>query len=240
VLITSIYTALGRGLRLYREQAGFRQDQVATAARRAGLLWVRATVAQIEAGRRQLDLGESTLLPFILSAAGIRKPDDTPVTLADLILDEPSGTGILLSGSNVQPRATVRDFLRGSSDLRYQRLLRASAAPPGRRKLTRSQLRAGRAFLLGRMAEEDRHAAMGEAEQKASLSLGLPALTIARAARRQWKRTLTEERDRRLGQVAATAPARQRQAIRGHITRQLLKELAPRLTRASQPKRGAR
>jgi hypothetical protein len=81
--------------------------------------------------------------------------------------------------------------------------------------------------------------AAGDAERKAAASIGVPPLALALAARRRWRRSLTAERDRKVAN--ATNPAlrmdpdaardpewpRRLQAIRGHVTRELLGELRP-------------
>lgn len=75
---------------------------------------------------------------------------------------------------------------------------------------------------------------IGPVEIKAGLKLGVPGEEVARAAWMLWRRSLAEERDARLQVLAPDASdARTVQALRGHITRALLKELAPAL--ASDP-----
>jgi hypothetical protein len=66
----------------------------------------------------------------------------------------------------------------------------------------------------------------GDAELKAARRLRVPPVAVALAARRSWKRSLTEERDRRVAEEApADATPRTLQALRGHISRGLLEEL---------------
>jgi transcriptional regulator with XRE-family HTH domain len=68
-----------------------------------------------------------------------------------------------------------------------------------------------------------------EAEHKAAKRLSATGAQVLSAAKRQWGRSLTEERDARvrdrLGGTAATA--RTLQAMRGQVTRQLLEEIRP-------------
>ena len=61
--------------------------------------------------------------------------------------------------------------------------------------------------------------AAGQVERRAARRLRVGALTVALAARRLWGRSLTEERDGR----SAQGP----RAVRGHVTRGLIAELAP-------------
>jgi hypothetical protein len=52
--------------------------------------------------------------------------------------------------------------------------------------------------------------------------------TGPRPARERWGRSLTEERDRRVAaQASPDATPRTRQAVRGHVTRELMATLAP-------------
>jgi hypothetical protein len=91
--------------------------------------------------------------------------------------------------------------------------------------------------------------AAGDAERKAAVSIGVPPIALALAARRRWGRSLTAERDRKVAN--ATNPAlkldpaavqdpkwpRRLQAIRGHITRALVEELGPLLEGVSSSKK---
>jgi hypothetical protein len=68
--------------------------------------------------------------------------------------------------------------------------------------------------------------ATGEAEQKAARRLGVPALAVALEARRRWGRSLSAERDQRVGaQAPGRTDLRGLQALRGHVSRLLLAEL---------------
>ncbi len=65
--------------------------------------------------------------------------------------------------------------------------------------------------------------AAGETEKKAAKVLGVKPVDVAKAARRLWGVSLPEERDRRL--ESRDASPRTIQALRGHVTRELLEEL---------------
>lgn len=87
-------------------------------------------------------------------------------------------------------------------------------------------------------------AAKQDAELKAARRLGVTPDTIVKTARKLWGRTLTEERDRLVGENVAMheyageywaghgqassdpRPRRTLQAVRGHISRALVVELA--------------
>lgn len=66
---------VGEGLRAFREDKGLRQDDVAAAARELGLKWGRSSVAALEGGSRDLKLEEFFLLsPLIGRLGGWDKP----------------------------------------------------------------------------------------------------------------------------------------------------------------------
>src|SRR5262245_19090019 len=97
-------------LRELRSASGVPQERVAAEARQLGLDWHRATVADIELGRRQLLTGELLMVPTILGRAGVWAFEHQesahqesvrvgrhPVGLADPIPDD--DRPILLAGS---------------------------------------------------------------------------------------------------------------------------------------------
>jgi hypothetical protein len=74
-------------------------------------------------------------------------------------------------------------------------------------------------------AFQDQH---GDVELTAARKLKTTPFIVAFAALRHWKHSLTMERDTRLAsQMTNTTPARSVQALRGHITRELLTDLLP-------------
>lgn len=62
-----------------------------------------------------------------------------------------------------------------------------------------------------------------EAARKAARKFHVPPVTVALAALDQWGRSLSSERDRRMAE--SDIDPRRRQALRGHISRELLAEL---------------
>ena len=75
--------------------------------------------------------------------------------------------------------------------------------------------------------DEEMNAERRLAEQKAARALGVDVLKLKKAAQRLWARPLTHEREAQLALMTkgADVDPRTRQALRGHITRRLLKEL---------------
>ena len=76
-----------------------------------------------------------------------------------------------------------------------------------------------------------------DAEQKAAKKLGVTADDVLAAALTLWGKTLTDERDARAEkQVSGDASPGRLQAIRGHMTRDLLNELQPVLEKKGDTK----
>jgi transcriptional regulator with XRE-family HTH domain len=79
--------------------------------------------------------------------------------------------------------------------------------------------------------ERAMQAVSGEAEQKAARNLGVTAQTIAEVSFDLWGRSLTDERDARVEQEGShLSSPRSVQALRGHITRQLLRDIESLIT----------
>ena len=98
---------------------------------------------------------------------------------------------------------------------------------------TARQVRGGRHGLVAEYLRPP----ISAVEVKAGQRLGVDPEEVRRAAGALWERSLAEERDARLkAQAPEGAPARTIQALRGHITRSLLRELDPTLKRQEGPK----
>jgi transcriptional regulator with XRE-family HTH domain len=77
-------------------------------------------------------------------------------------------------------------------------------------------------------------ASRNEAEQKAARKFGVDVATVTSFSSVIWGRSLTEEREARVTErVDGTVPRRTLQAIRGQVTRELLTELEPHVTKGS-------
>lgn len=68
--------------------------------------------------------------------------------------------------------------------------------------------------------------AAGDAEQRAARTFDVTPLAVSAAAHRRWGHGLTAERDARVAdRTGGQTSARSLQAVRGHVTRELLTEL---------------
>jgi transcriptional regulator with XRE-family HTH domain len=225
---------LGQRMRAAREGAGVTLDGVARAANRRGLTtWRRNTVGELEKGRRRLTVEEFVALPVILDDAGCRtlQPDGPALILAD---DEVQ----LVEGWVVPGSA----FLALAVQTREPELAEVFGALR-EDEPTEGDLADGRRALDAAMrlpAADPAELKAAESLRKADGLAGLTPVDVQLAAERLWGRRIAEERDRRLmaeesrreseGLAAASTSPRGRQALRGHITRALLDELAQELT----------
>jgi DNA-binding XRE family transcriptional regulator len=228
--------AIGQRLRELRLESGLRQDQVATAARRVGLGWTQATVAAIERGNRELSLGEWFLLPTVVGFAG-GMTGHWP-KLAELL---PDSGRVALSGETTAAVDILRAELAGQLDHDSRHPLGDYSTPLSRKlnestqrwlaKVKRELLPLWPGMTLGG-AQDAQEAARGDAERKAARKLGVDAMNLSVAAHGRYGRSFTAERDARVAEQApADASPRSLQALRGHVTRAMLAELAPALER---------
>ena len=204
--------ALAQALQVRRAQQHRTQEQIAREARAMGLDWTRATVANIETGRRHLTPGEFVALPLVYDA-----------TLSDLM---PDGGPFVMGGQLELEARDVQALLRGTKGVRA-RLAKQARVPAEAEDFTEEALaREKRSEAIQRHLEA---IARGTAERHAARRLSVSADAVALASLILWGHGLTEERDRR---VEARAPADGASRVaRGHVTRQLLQELRTQLDR---------
>jgi transcriptional regulator with XRE-family HTH domain len=197
VVRLSTSAAVGRRIRKLREEAGRSQDELADAARRAGIDWTRASVASLETGRRGLDAEEFMLLPLALKILTGRDQWRLGDLLPDVWIRMPLGA--------VTHARSLRRLLAGESVEGWG-------------------VAAGTAEDMDRAA--DRLKEQTEAVRHAARRLEVEPGTVSRAAERLWRRSFSEEREQRVAERGgAGASPRSLQAIRGHVTRVLINEL---------------
>ncbi len=226
-------------MRALREQHGQRQDDVARAARDLGLAWSRSKVAALERGDKALPAEELLLLPLVLAQAQCGQP-----SLADLL---PDGSGtVRLGDQTVMPAVVLAQVVRGEDiDIREvdspsirESFARIEAwADAGGPKRSMSIFRAVMAVAPGKTSREllAVERAAGDAEQVTARRLGVPHVAVVAAALATWGHGLTQERDTRAAERAGPgASTRTAQAARGHVTRELYRELVPALDRYHQ------
>ncbi len=211
---------LARRLRALRLAHNARQEDVARGALSLGLDWTRSTVAAIEAGRRVLSIEELLLLPAIVGigyGAACRLDELLGVTPQGFEewRDEPIALtpSLVVNLREIWP-AIMSDA--GRADL-VNRLptLGVDAL------VTVSEPASASANAL---APTVQRAAFGLAERHAADRLGVSPLAVSVAAHRLWKRSFSDERDRRVSEQGDAGP-RTLRARRGHVTRSMLTEI---------------
>jgi transcriptional regulator with XRE-family HTH domain len=210
VLLQSVITD---NMRRIRRDRGVLQEDVAMAARWVGVMWSSTTVAQIESGVRQLSLDEFLLLPLILRCT-IKdlvavEDEDQSVKLGYNTILDPDAVAELVSVEGPQLRDDQIPMLPGLED-KLDPKIRDAIYDCGLEPTLLSYLKV-------------REGARGEAERKAAQALKWPAVQITALAIRLWSRSLTEERDSQAEEQASKG--KEKRAVRGHITRQLLLEI---------------
>lgn len=222
---------VGSRLRELRLELGLQQDQVARAARQVGLDWTQSTVAAIERGDRELELGEFFLLPSVIGFAG-GWTSGWP-KLAEFF---PASGRVALSMETTADVDVLRAELAGQLDEDSRHPLGDYDTPAARKMQEGMQRQFATLREMARLwpgmtlrnAESAEEAARGDAERKAARKLGVDALKLSAAAHGRYGRSFTAERDARVDEQApADASPRSIQALRGHVTRAMLTELAP-------------
>lgn len=194
----------GVNLRRIRTGLGLRQDDLAGRMRTLGASWSQASVASVEADRRQVSLGEAVLLQQALG-----------VPLRELLAPLDNTTVIEVEGARLP--ASVWSQLAGGQPspaleaLDPRALQQFLAKPP--------VVRYGRAFGFGPGNAEVIAGAGGVAERRLARKLKVRAIDVAVAARSLWGHSLTEERDSRFERTGNSASDRMRAA---QVTRQQL------------------
>jgi DNA-binding XRE family transcriptional regulator len=229
----SVDQAIGQRLREVRLELGLRQDQVATAARLVGLSWTQSTVAAIERGNRALSLGEWFLLPMVMGSAN--GGTASYPTLAELL---PNSGMVALSDETNANVDVLRAELAGQLGDDSRHPFGDYDTPVARRleEGTRRFVATVKELLpfwpgmTARNYKSAQQAARSDAERKAARKVGVDALKLSVAAHGRYGRSFTAERDARVAEQApADAAPRSLQALRGHVTRVMLAELAPAL-----------
>ena len=238
----SISAVVGQSVRMWREEAGLTQDQVAKVAVDLGFDWARGTVASIEGGHREVSLSEFLALPFFSQLVGAA---DSWNRLADFLppeLETGETTDISTGeGAVLDLRADAEVELSPACWIQTEHLRALLAGhPAGGRKVPKDAMVTWRTIgeallatsrsIVSRFKQSAEPVAPRpqEAEQKAAKRLGVTADDIMAGALYLWGRTLSAERDARAEKQATDdASPRRLQAIRGHVTRDLLNELRP-------------
>jgi transcriptional regulator with XRE-family HTH domain len=217
----SLGEAIGAGVHGLRAKLGLTQDELARRLRDAGGDWDQAAVARLEAGHREVRLEQVLLLAAVLEApahALIAADDDDWILMSARARWRAQAIRAGLEGINLS------DLAPGNFDEPSIRSVTSSLA-------ARSELLAIAARVWPKATRAQAHdavEAVGDAERKAGRRLGVHPVAVSAAAFRRWGQSFADRRDELAAELAESARDRRSlQALRGHVTRQLLAELAP-------------
>ena len=205
----SVGAVVGENLQRLRERARLTQHELARLLVRRGAQWHRSKIAAIEAGERpNLSFADVLVLANALN-----------VELAELY----EGDGeVALTDYITLSRPMVRDIIRGMYVV-------------GRSDEWDPETRRDELLGLARMrADDDARKAASvlatEADRALAHRLNVPARAVVDIATELWNRTLTDERDFRVA-ARGDMGVGERQAYRGHITRELSQQIQVELDR---------
>ncbi|MPZ15606.1 MAG: helix-turn-helix domain-containing protein [Chloroflexi bacterium] len=212
-----IQDVLRVNLRKAREELGYRQEEVASYAQAFGLGWKPATVAAIETGKRAVSVGEFLSLPLFL-----KKPlwyflqADEPILITDRATVDFALLKMLLTTENPFDGSVglLATLLRGGQLIDYAELEEIQEAMQHLGFHLEDPSRLSRLW----------RSIYGEAERKAARRWKHDnAVWVTVLAHKLWGRSLSEERDARTKE--RLQEGQNVSAIRGHVTRELLREL---------------
>lgn len=224
----SLWDIVARNVRRLRITLGLSQEELTDLLGRYGLNWAPTAVPSLEAGKRQLDLGELVLVCAALDARPVDLLEgEGVVELAGSTEARLDRLRAILAGDRPKLRPGEQDF-RPSDPA--QSVVDALAEEPDPRWGTWwSQLKG-----YAGSAEDPRcrfHiqaslATGGSAERHAAPVLGVRPIDVSVASYGLWGQSLTKQREAVLGSGGKQAvPSRTLQARRGRVTRLLIQEL---------------
>jgi transcriptional regulator with XRE-family HTH domain len=192
-------------LRQRREELGWSQEDVAGACRTWGLEGVtRATIAQIETGRRRVSLDEAVVLSYLLQTPIVAPPLDP---LRDALRRQGVSRKHLLGELWKRPKSLL------STEAEEVRIGARDDAPAWVLDVPTPGQDPSIALILSRAGEAERLLRNMPADEE----------ELERAASRLWGHGILEERDRLLAEARRSGDARVR---RGLLLRQLILEVA--------------
>jgi transcriptional regulator with XRE-family HTH domain len=229
---------IGRNVTRLREAQGWTREELAREVRASvGLPWTRSSVAHVEAGTHGVSAGELIGLAFALEAPLhelVAGPKTTWVGIAGgLLVRGRALQGVfdgtspeeLLAADVTDPRSREAGAMIATS-LETMRAVRDVAKKYWPSLTTEGQLR-------------EALQSIDDTERKAAKRLGVDPHVVAIVAFALWGRSLAAERDARVSEQAPRpGAARSTQAVRGHVTRILLKDIAQTIEQRSN--RGSR
>jgi len=196
---------------------------VASKAREWGFDWIGDTVSLIERGKRRFSIAEFLWLPTLYNELVPEKDrpkdeesqlEERQFTLANILPDHDDVRSIRIAPQLSGPPDAVRTLVR-------LRGVITDPVPGGK---------LADLFTRPRVTELQH---LDEVAVRAAKVLKEPLYVVIETAQRVWKKPFSAMRDELLTQQATPDDSpRRKQALRGHITREMLKELKVELDRS--------
>lgn len=202
-------TVIGKNARRLRTNAGLTLDQVSIAAHRRGLKWSESRVADFEAGRVAPHLG--TLAAFCLALTDAGCANATFPRLLKSLPPIQINESLLLWDDDLVNLLSDRPVVNAPFAEQPQENSQDSLTPYEWVILSRYPV--DDLPTLGAVMKSS-----GATEQRMRKSLGISSALLANLSAAIWKRTFSQERDRRAGEGANAQK-------RGQFTRQMRAEL---------------
>lgn len=219
----SISDVVARNVRRIRGDRS--QDDLASAARAAGLAWSRQVISGIESGVRRLDLAEATLLAVALRVGLLELLAGDEVVALSQEASAPLPAVRQIVGSEAIGEMPI-DVIDRPESRAFSDAVHAAAGHW-------AELSMGLSLSLDEAVKAE-NAAGQLAERRSAVRLRTTPLRVSLAAFDLWGHSLSAERDARAAARAPDTDRRSVQAFRGRITRELLAELARRLEAADR------
>ncbi|WP_156751692.1 helix-turn-helix domain-containing protein [Mycobacterium sp. E2497] len=197
---------IGKNAHRLRKAAELTLDQVSIAARKRGLNWSESRVADFESGRVAPNLATLVALCLALEDAGC-----ADAALPELLRSEAPiqlNESLLLSSEQIVDLVTYQPGFRGLPSPEW-----VTAAITAGWEAHQESILAGASLIAGGITD-----APGATEERTRKALGISRAELKEWSTTLWKKSFSEERDRRAG---AGANAQKR----GQVSRELRKEL---------------
>lgn len=204
---------VGENVRHLRESHQLTQAELARKLQAFGLRWTRSNIAALEAGNRDsVDLGIVLLLALALNSP-----------IEELF----AGDGLVQLGFEVSTRRQdCRALFSSSPDLRVDLVFSGGASERRDRAIRDHNVEMPRDTRFIDVMPV-------QADNELAERLGVMPAEVTDAAHGLWGLTLHQERDRRIGMLGHM-PANERRARRGHLTRELAREIESALAAKSR------
>ena len=221
---------LGEHLKTLRVAAGKRQSDVAQAAKRVGVPWQPSTVGSIETGFRRLATDELLILPEVLAEAGI----------AGLAFEDVCPPALISRWKKARVQLAQAEAIERWDKSEKKMWLQEVGHEPDVRKVIGEDADGHPRYDTTQRRREPLPETIdewgdGEPELAAADALGVHPRRVALRSWKLWKRSLGQERDARAAAITGDMDAA---AVRGHVTRLLLRELGFRKSKSKKRRKG--